>query len=113
MMFVATSVFAWSVIGLGVGCFGMMADRYQERWGLLVNVVIGFVGGVLGGLVGRPLGVYESFASWGSLATAAVGAIVLVGVYQLADRVWHQRVHPTPPAPKGWPVALHRHGEVT
>lgn len=53
--------------------------------GLLLNIVIGIIGGVLGGWLFTLMGI-ASTSMWGSLITAVVGAVVLLLIVSLFTR---------------------------
>jgi uncharacterized membrane protein YeaQ/YmgE (transglycosylase-associated protein family) len=71
------------VIGL---LAGWIAERVMaRRHGLLTNLVVGFIGSMLGAVLAHALGfAYVGF--WPSLVVSAVGAIVLLFILGLFRR---------------------------
>lgn len=70
-----------------VGIFaGWIAEQVMHRnHGLVTNLFVGLVGALIGGFIAAGLGV--QFAGfWGSLIISALGAIVLLGVFDLVRR---------------------------
>jgi len=64
----------------------------KDPGGVIVTILLGIVGAVIGGFIGRTLfssGSVEGVTEPGflmSLVLAIVGAIILLGVYRLATR---------------------------
>lgn len=77
--------FIWYIlIGLAAG---FIAGKLVKGggFGLLVNLIVGIVGGVLGGWLFSILGIHTS-SIIGSLITSVVGAIVLLWLVGLISR---------------------------
>ena len=74
--------FLWYII-IGIAA-GFIADKLMRGggFGLLVNLLVGVVGGVLGGWVFGLLGVVTT-GLLGSLITSIVGAVVLLWIVSL------------------------------
>ncbi|MEM7300267.1 MAG: GlsB/YeaQ/YmgE family stress response membrane protein [Pseudomonadota bacterium] len=71
----------WVVIG---GLAGWLADRVTgSNSGLAINIAVGVVGAFLGGWLTQQLGISFGEDTVGTLATAVVGAIVLLIVVRL------------------------------
>lgn len=74
--------FLWYIIiGIVSGCIAGKLMR-GGGFGLLVNLLVGIVGGVLGGWVFGLLGIATT-GLLGSLVTSVVGAVVLLWIVSL------------------------------
>jgi uncharacterized membrane protein YeaQ/YmgE (transglycosylase-associated protein family) len=82
IVFIAThGLIAWILIGLVAGWLTGKITR-GRGFGCLVDIILGLVGAVIGGWLFSRLGVFP-IGFWGSLATAVVGAVLLVAVARL------------------------------
>lgn len=81
------SVLGWLAIGAAASLAGMIWPFLRGGTGVLVKMIIGPLGAVAGGLLGRVVLPNESATA--HLLFAAVGALALLGVSQIA---WHRHV---------------------
>lgn len=72
---------AWIVIGLIAGWIAGHVTR-GRGFGCIVDVILGLIGAVIGGWIFTKLGIV-AWGFWGSLASAVVGAVVLVAIARL------------------------------
>lgn len=72
---------SWILIGLIAGWLSGKITR-GKGFGLIADVFLGLVGGVVGGWIFERLGLI-SFGFIGSLAAATVGAVILVAIGRL------------------------------
>ncbi len=72
---------AWIVIGLIAGWVAGHITR-GRGFGCIVDIILGLIGGVIGGWIFMKLGIV-AWGFWGSLASAVVGAVLLVAVARL------------------------------
>ena len=72
----------WIIVG---GIAGWLAGKLMKGggFGILVNVLLGIVGSVIGGWLFGVLGISVGSGFIGSLASATVGAIVLLALVGL------------------------------
>jgi uncharacterized membrane protein YeaQ/YmgE (transglycosylase-associated protein family) len=82
MMF---GVIGWIVFGLIVGALAKLVMPGRDPGGILVTMLLGIVGAVLGGFVGRSLGLYGPEEGAG-LLMSIVGAIVVLLLYRVLIR---------------------------
>jgi uncharacterized membrane protein YeaQ/YmgE (transglycosylase-associated protein family) len=75
----------WIFFGLVVGVIAKLVMPGRDPGGLIVTILLGIVGAVLGGYVGRALGLYGPQDAAGFLMSL-VGAIAVLTVYRLAVR---------------------------
>lgn len=75
----------WIIVG---GIAGWLAGKLMKGggFGILVNVLLGIVGSVVGGWLFGVLGIAVGSGFIGSLASATVGAIVLLGIVGLLKK---------------------------
>jgi uncharacterized membrane protein YeaQ/YmgE (transglycosylase-associated protein family) len=55
-------------------------------YGVLVDIILGLLGGVLGGWIFEKLGVSTGGGMIGSIIVAFIGAVILVGITRLLKR---------------------------
>jgi uncharacterized membrane protein YeaQ/YmgE (transglycosylase-associated protein family) len=80
-------VIGWIVIGGLAGWVGSKIMGTDARMGLLLNIVVGIVGGLLGGFVLRAF--HVDVAGRGllfSFGTCLLGAVILLGIVKLVRR---------------------------
>jgi len=76
------SVLGWILFGLVVGIVGKFLMPGRDPGGFLVTILIGIVGAVIGGYVGRGLGMYRQDDPVGFIM-AVIGSIILLVIYRL------------------------------
>ena len=84
-------IILWLVIGGVVGWLASIVMRTDAQQGTLLNIVVGIVGAFLGGLLFSLLGISgatinDSSFNISSLLVSFVGAVVLLGIFNLAQR---------------------------
>jgi uncharacterized membrane protein YeaQ/YmgE (transglycosylase-associated protein family) len=75
-------ILLWIVFGLVVGIVAKMIMPGRDPGGIIVTIVLGIVGALLGGWVGRALGMYREGETAGFIM-AVIGAIIVLGLYRL------------------------------
>jgi uncharacterized membrane protein YeaQ/YmgE (transglycosylase-associated protein family) len=75
-------ILLWIVFGLVVGIIAKFLMPGNDPGGIIVTIVIGIVGALLGGWIGRAFGVYREGEPVG-FVMAVVGAIVLLVLYRV------------------------------
>jgi uncharacterized membrane protein YeaQ/YmgE (transglycosylase-associated protein family) len=76
-------VLIWILFGLVVGVVAKFVMPGRDPGGMIMTIVLGIVGALLGGWIGRALGVYQPGQPAGFIM-AVIGAIVVLAVYRLA-----------------------------
>ncbi|MGE3842118.1 MAG: GlsB/YeaQ/YmgE family stress response membrane protein [Vicinamibacterales bacterium] len=74
-------IVGWIVFGLVVGVIAKLVMPGRDPGGFIVTVLLGIAGAVLGGLIGRALGLYGPNDAAGFLMST-VGAILLLFAYR-------------------------------
>ena len=75
-------VLGWIVFGLLVGMVAKLVTPGRDPGGLIVTVLLGIVGALLGGFLGRNLGWYREGDPVGFIM-AVVGSVVLLLLYRM------------------------------
>jgi uncharacterized membrane protein YeaQ/YmgE (transglycosylase-associated protein family) len=78
------------IIGLVVGAVAKLIMPGKDPGGIIVTMLLGIVGALVAGWLGRMLGWYGEGESAGFIASV-VGAILMLIIYRL---VTHKRVQP-------------------
>ena len=76
-------VIGWIVFGLVVGALAKLVMPGRDGGGIIVTMLLGIVGAVVGGWVGRAAGFYGPNEAAGFLMSL-LGAILLLAIYRMA-----------------------------
>lgn len=76
-------ILLWIVFGLVVGIVAKLIMPGRDPGGLIITIVLGVLGALLGGWLGRVIGLYREGEAAGFIM-AVVGAVVLLALYRLA-----------------------------
>lgn len=75
------SILGWIFFGLLVGAVGKLLMPGRDPGGFIVTILLGIVGALVGGFLGRALGMYREDDPVG-FVMAVLGAIVLLVLYR-------------------------------
>jgi len=75
------NILGWIFFGLVVGAIGKLLMPGRDPGGFIVTILLGIAGALLGGFIGRALGMYREDDPVG-FVMAVVGAIVLLVLYR-------------------------------
>ena len=75
-------ILAWILFGLIVGVIAKLLMPGKDPGGCLITVLLGIAGSLLGGFIGRTIGIYSEAASAGGFFMSILGAILLLVVYR-------------------------------
>ena len=75
-------VLGWILFGLIVGIVAKLLMPGRDPGGFILTVVLGIVGALVGGFLGRAVGLYQPGEPAG-LIMSVVGAIVLLAIYRM------------------------------
>ena len=78
-------ILGWIVFGLIVGAVAKLLMPGRDPGGIIVTMVLGIVGALLGGFIGRAMGFYGPNESAGWIISI-LGAILLLGLYRMMMR---------------------------
>jgi uncharacterized membrane protein YeaQ/YmgE (transglycosylase-associated protein family) len=76
------SILGWIIFGLIVGALAKLVMPGRDPGGIFVTIVLGIVGALLGGWLGRAIGWYGPNEAAG-FVMALIGALILLGLYRL------------------------------
>jgi uncharacterized membrane protein YeaQ/YmgE (transglycosylase-associated protein family) len=76
----------WAIFGLVVGALAKLIMPGNDPGGIIVTMLIGIVGSLVGGYIGRVLGLYGPGQAAGFLMSIA-GALVLLFAYRQFTRM--------------------------
>ena len=71
----------WIVFGLVVGVLAKLVMPGRDPGGIIVTMLLGIVGALLGGLIGRAMGLYGPGQPAG-FVMATIGAVLLLFIYR-------------------------------
>ena len=72
----------WIIAGLIIGVLAKLVMPGKDPGGIIATILIGIAGALLGGFLGRALGLYGEGDAAGWLMSI-VGAIVLLALYRM------------------------------
>ena len=75
----------WILFGLIVGVLAKLVMPGRDPGGVIVTMLLGIVGAVLGGYIGRALNLYQTDEPAG-LVMSTIGAIVVLAIYRAVAR---------------------------
>jgi uncharacterized membrane protein YeaQ/YmgE (transglycosylase-associated protein family) len=78
-------VVGWIVFGIVVGLIAKLLHPGRDPGGFIITMLIGIAGSLLGGFVGRALGLYRQGEGAGFLMSV-LGAILLLVLYNVFSR---------------------------
>ncbi len=84
-------ILGWIVFGLIVGAVAKLLMPGRDPGGIIVTMVLGIVGALLGGFIGRALGLYNEGEAAGFIM-ALLGAIAVVLIYRMSIGGRHRTV---------------------
>jgi uncharacterized membrane protein YeaQ/YmgE (transglycosylase-associated protein family) len=74
-------VLGWIVFGLIVGVISKLLMPGRDPGGVLVTIALGIAGALVGGFLGRLLGLYQAGEAAGFIM-ATLGAVLLLFIYR-------------------------------
>jgi uncharacterized membrane protein YeaQ/YmgE (transglycosylase-associated protein family) len=78
-------ILGWILFGLIVGALAKLVMPGKDPGGIIVTILLGIVGAVVGGFLGRMLGIYQEGETAGYIA-AFLGAVLVLWLYRLFTR---------------------------
>jgi len=78
-------ILGWIIFGLVVGALAKLVMPGKDPGGFIVTTLLGIIGALLGGFLGRLLGLYEADEPAGFIG-AFLGAVLLLWIYRRTRR---------------------------
>jgi len=78
-------ILGWIIFGLIVGIIAKLLMPGRDPGGFIITTLLGIAGAVIGGYLGRALGLYREGESAG-IIMSILGAIILLAIYHMATR---------------------------
>lgn len=79
------SILGWILFGLVIGVIAKLLMPGRDPGGFIVTILLGIAGAVLGGWIGRAMGLYTQGEGAGFFM-ALLGSILLLAIYRFAIR---------------------------
>ena len=76
------SILGWILFGLIVGALAKLVMPGRDPGGIIVTMLLGIAGAVLGGFMGRALGLYGEGEAAG-FVMSFIGAVILLAIYRV------------------------------
>lgn len=82
------SILVWIIIGAIAGWLASIVMKTNASQGLVMDIIVGIIGAFIGGFVLEAIGVDAAQGGFnlGSLLTAFIGAVILLGLLRLIRR---------------------------
>lgn len=75
------SIVLWILFGLIVGVIAKLLTPGREPGGFVITTLLGIAGALVGGFLGRAVGIYPSYQSTGGFFMSIVGAVIILLIY--------------------------------
>ena len=75
-------ILMWILFGLIVGALAKLVMPGRDPGGIIVTMLLGIAGAVLGGMIGRGMGLYQTNQTAGFFMSF-LGAVILLFIYRL------------------------------
>jgi uncharacterized membrane protein YeaQ/YmgE (transglycosylase-associated protein family) len=76
------SILGWILLGLIAGALAKLIMPGRDPGGIVVTILLGIAGALIGGFVGRALGMYREGEGAGFIV-ATLGAILVLAIYRV------------------------------
>jgi uncharacterized membrane protein YeaQ/YmgE (transglycosylase-associated protein family) len=78
-------VLGWILFGLIAGVIAKLMMPGRDPGGFIMTILLGIAGALLGGFIGRAMGLYGQAESVG-IFMSILGAVLLLGLYRAVNR---------------------------
>ena len=75
-------ILGWIIFGLIIGALAKLIMPGKDPGGCIITILLGIAGALLGGFVGRALGLYAEGEPAGFIM-ALIGAVILLAIYRV------------------------------
>lgn len=80
------SILLWILFGLVVGVIAKLLTPGRDPGGFVITTLLGIAGALVGGFIGRVVGLYPSYQSTGGFFMSILGAVLVLLVYHALSR---------------------------
>jgi len=80
------SIVLWILFGLVVGVIAKLLTPGRDPSGFVATTLLGVAGALLGGFIGRVVGLYPSYQSTGGFFMSILGAVIILAVHHAITR---------------------------
>lgn len=80
------SIILWVLFGLVVGVIAKLLTPGRDPGGFIITTLLGIAGALVGGFIGRAIGLYPSYQSTGGFFMSIIGAVLLLVIYNAITR---------------------------
>lgn len=77
------SIVLWILFGLIVGVIAKLLTPGRDPGGFIITTLLGIAGALLGGFLGRAIGIYPTYQSTGGFFMSILGAVILLAIYHV------------------------------
>jgi uncharacterized membrane protein YeaQ/YmgE (transglycosylase-associated protein family) len=74
------------IVGLLVGALAKLVMPGKDPGGIFMTMLLGIVGSVLAGFLGRALGIYHAGDAGPGLIASIIGAVIILALYRVSRR---------------------------
>ena len=78
-------ILSWIVFGLVIGIIAKLLMPGRDPGGFIVTILLGVAGALVGGFIGRAMGLYSAGQSAGWIMSI-LGAVILLALYRMMVR---------------------------
>ena len=78
-------IIPWVLFGLCVGLIAKILMGHRPM-SLVLTILLGIAGALVGGFVGRGVGIYPSHRATGGFITSILGAMIILAIYGAITR---------------------------
>jgi uncharacterized membrane protein YeaQ/YmgE (transglycosylase-associated protein family) len=80
------SIVLWILFGLVVGVIAKLLTPGRDPGGFIITTLLGIAGALVGGFIGRAIGLYPDYQSTGGFFMSIVGAVIILAIYHAVTR---------------------------
>lgn len=78
-------ILAWILFGLVIGVIAKLLMPGRDPGGFIITILLGIAGALIGGFLGRTMGLYETNQGAGWIMSI-LGAVILLALYRMMVR---------------------------
>lgn len=79
------AILSWILFGLVIGVIAKLLMPGRDPGGFIITILLGIAGAVIGGFLGRTMGLYETNQGAGWIMSI-LGAVILLAIYRMMVR---------------------------